>query len=175
MKGIRDCGIIPVVKHFPGHGDTLTDSHIGLPVVTKTIGELNESELKPFKAAIDNEAEMIMAAHIVLNKVDSVPATLSYDIITKLLREQMGYKGVIITDDLCMGAIKSKYTVQEAAVKAFMAGCDILMIAQSSIDANLAFENIKKAYDEGIISNERIDESLYRVLSLKKQYGLINE
>ncbi len=173
MKGLRDNRIIPTVKHFPGHGDTGVDSHIGLPVVTKTIDKLNEFELRPFKSAIENNAQMIMVAHILLSDVDTVPATMSYEIITRLLREKMGYDGVVITDDLCMGAIRNEYEVHNAAVNSFKAGCDILLIAQNGKEATLTYEAIKKAYEEGIISMDRINESLYRILSLKNEYGLI--
>ena len=126
MLGLKATGAIPVAKHFPGHGDTETDSHYGLPLVTKTKEELWQSELLPFKSAIENGVPMIMAAHILCTELDeNYPASMSKNIITDLLRDEMGFEGVVITDDLTMGAISESYSFGDAAVLSINAGCDI--------------------------------------------------
>lgn len=173
MKGLKDEGIIPTAKHFPGHGDTIVDSHAGLPVVTKTLKELNEFEFAPFKKAIENNVVMIMAGHIVVQNVDSMPATLSYEMITNVLRKQLKYDGVVITDDLGMGAISKTYSVKEAAVLSFKAGCDIVLFSQSLDKGIAAYNGLLEAYNKGEISEDRINESLVRILSLKDEYGII--
>ena len=130
MKGMTDNGIISVVKHFPGHGDTYVDSHLSLPVIGKTLEELHETELVPFKRAIEEKADVIMVAHIMFPEVDDAyPSSLSEKIITDLLREEMHFEGVVITDDMTMGAIVNDYSVPEAAVQSFIAGSDLLLIA----------------------------------------------
>ena len=174
LKGLRSESIIPTAKHFPGHGDTKMDSHVGLPVVNKSIAELKSFEFKPFIEAIKNEAEMIMIAHIKLSKVEDLPSSLSYKVVTGILRQQLGFKGVIITDDMTMSAITQNYTISEAAIKAVNAGCDIVLVAQGPQNSVLALNSLKSAYQDGKITEQRIDESVYRILSLKKQYELMD-
>lgn len=173
MKGIMSQNVIPVIKHFPGHGDTSIDSHIGLPKVNKNLNELKSFELIPFNEAIKNGADVVMIAHILLPNIDNKnPSSLSKDIVTNLLRNELNFKGVTITDDLTMGAIICNYTLEEASIKSLNAGSDILLVAHGYDNAIKTIKCIKKEVEAGRISNKRIDESVYRILSLKKKYNL---
>jgi len=176
MSGIKAQGIIPVIKHFPGHGDTDVDSHVGLPVVEASLSRLESFELIPFKTAIENQADAIMIAHILLPKIDpNNPASFSKPIITDLLRKKMNFDGVVITDDLTMGAVVNNYDLGEAAVESLKAGSDIILVCHDYEKEVRVIEAIKKAVETGKITEERVDESLYRILSLKKKYGLSDE
>ena len=177
--GLMDGGVIPVVKHFPGHGDTAVDSHVGLPTVSKTVDELLTSELIPFQSAIaGREGEgvpAVMVAHILMTAIDPEhPASLSRAVVTGLLREQMGFNGVVFTDDLTMGAITENYGLDEAAVLALEAGCDVLLVCHNEGDLALARQAVLDAVASGRLTEERIDQSVYRILSLKQAYGLTN-
>jgi beta-N-acetylhexosaminidase len=174
IDGLHSENIIATAKHFPGHGDTLVDSHVGLPVVTKTLDQLKSFEFKPFVSAIKNNIDMIMIAHIILSKVDSLPSTLSHKVVTDILRDDLGYNGVIITDDMGMGAIAQNYTITDASIKAFKAGCDIILV--KGVDNTISVINsLKASLNSGEITEDRIDESLYRILMLKNKYKLIEE
>lgn len=176
MLGLKATGAIPVAKHFPGHGDTETDSHYGLPLVTKSKEELWQSELLPFKSAIENGVPMIMAAHILCTELDeNYPASMSKNIITDLLRDEMGFEGVVITDDLTMGAISESYSFGDAAVLSINAGCDILSICFGEDNVKQAVKAIKEAVENGVITEERIDESVRRILKLKEDYNVTSE
>lgn len=173
MKGLQAGGVIPVVKHFPGHGDTSVDSHIGLPLVDNDMDRLKSLELVPFEDAIKNGADVVMVAHILLNKIDpDNPSSLSKTIITGLLREQMKFGGVVITDDLTMGAILKNYDVGDAAVRAVNAGNDIVLVSHGYENEVKAADAVKKAVRDGTISMARVDESVYRILKLKDKYKL---
>lgn len=173
MEGLRDYGVIPVVKHFPGHGDTLVDSHKALPVVEKTVDELRELELKPFAAAIENGADVIMVGHILEQGMDpDDPASLSYAVVTELLREEMGFNGVVCTDDLTMGAITGQWGIGEAAVLAVEAGNDLLLICHGADHLSEARQALLDAVAEGRVEEERLDESVRRILRLKEAYAL---
>lgn len=173
MNGIKDSGAIPVVKHFPGHGDTVTDSHYGLPTVSKTKDELWQTELIPFKTAIENNVPAVMVAHILCTQIDNkYPASLSSKAVTSLLREEMGFNGVVLTDDLTMGAIVEEYSLGQAGVLAVKAGCDILTVCHSYDNANEVFEAVVNAVEKGEIDQSRIDESVKRILKLKKDYNI---
>ncbi|MFD2043327.1 beta-N-acetylhexosaminidase [Ornithinibacillus salinisoli] len=175
MKGIQSEQVVPVIKHFPGHGDTSVDSHLELPIVDKSMEELQNLELIPFKNAIDNGAEIIMTAHILLPEVDPVyPATLSKEILTDLLRDQLSFDGLIITDDMTMDAIESNYEVEEAAIQSIRAGSDIVLIAHGYDPVVNTMQAIKQAVQEGVISEERINESVRRILEVKQQYNMTN-
>lgn len=170
-------GVIPVGKHFPGHGDTLVDSHVGLPVVDKTLEELEALELIPFRAAIQSESPIsaIMVAHILMTQLDPEhPASLSYPVVTGLLREEMGFEGLICTDDLTMAAISDTYGMGEAAVLALEAGCDLLLVCHGSQPLLDARESLLEAVADRRITEERLNESVYRILSLKSEYSLSN-
>ena len=179
-------GVIPVVKHFPGHGDTSVDSHVALPVVDKSLEELWQSELVPFNMTLNQEdyfgaqagpsAPAVMVAHILLSRVDpDYPASLSHRVVTGLLREEMGFDGVVCTDDLTMGAVSNTYGMGEAAVLAVEAGCDLLLVCHGADNLTAARDALLEAADSGRISPERLDESVKRILSLKGEYGLTNE
>lgn len=173
MKGLQDGNVISVGKHFPGHGDTTVDSHVGLPKVNKDLKQLASSELIPFKKAIENNVDGIMIAHILLPKIDSkYPATLSKTVISDILRGQLGFKGIVITDDMTMGAIAKNYKIGAAAVSSIEAGSDIILIAHDYNKGRDAITSIIKEVNNGNISMDRIDESLYRILKLKKKYNL---
>ena len=177
--GLMDGGVIPVVKHFPGHGDTAVDSHVGLPTVSKTVDELLTSELIPFQSAIEGrEGEgvpAVMVAHILMTAIDQEhPASLSQAVVTGLLREQLGFDGVVFTDDLTMSAITENYGLDEAAVLALEAGCDVLLVCHNEGDLALARQAVLDAVASGRLTEERIDRSVYRILSLKQAYGLTN-
>lgn len=172
MKGLQSENIIATAKHFPGHGDTQVDSHFGLPVVDKSIEELNGFEFIPFKNAIENGVDIIMMAHIMLSQVDDVPSSLSDKVVTGVLRERLGFHGVVITDDIAMGAITESYSVPTAAVKAVNAGCDIVLVSQGAQNSVLVMSALKSAVQNGQLTERRINESVYRILSLKEKYKL---
>ena len=175
-QGLEQGGVIPVVKHFPGHGDTSTDSHVDLPVVDKTAEELQEFELIPFQAAIDQGTPCVMVAHILMTQIDpDLPASLSPKVVDGLLRQEIGFDGVVCTDDLTMGAISNTYGMGEAAVMAVEAGCDLLLVCHEADNLTAARDALLSAVDAGRISMERLDESVYRILSLKQEYGLTND
>jgi len=176
MEGMQSEGIISVVKHFPGHGDTQVDSHLNLPLIEKDLEEMKQFELVPFIEAINNGCDAVMIAHILFDKVDSQnPASLSQVIIGDILRNQFGFQGLVITDDLTMGAIADHYEMGEAAVKAINAGADIVLVCHGYNNEIKVLERIKKAVVEGEISGQRLDESLYRILSMKMKYNINNE
>ena len=184
--GILSGGVIPVAKHFPGHGDTAVDSHYGLPVVDKTLEELEALELRPFRQAIDTTCvygtygdaaiPAVMVAHILMTQLDpDWPASLSHKVVTGLLREELGFDGVVCTDDLTMGALSETWGVGEAAVLAVEAGCDLLLVCHGADNLTAARDALLEAADSGRISPERLDESVKRILSLKVEYGLTND
>lgn len=173
MKGIRSQGIISCVKHFPGHGDTYIDSHMDLPVVNKGIDELRKFELLPFQKAIDEGADMIMVSHIMFPKIDkNNPASLSEEIITNILRKDLGFNGVVVTDDMTMGAIVNNYDIGEASVKSLKSGSDIILVCHGYENQVKVIQAIKKAIDDGTLSERDIDEKVYRILKLKEKYLL---
>ena len=167
MKGLHEEGIAACIKHFPGHGDTSGDSHKGYVETSKTWEELLNCEMVTFKAAIKAGAPLIMTAHVSLPNVigDKTPGTLSSLILTDKLRKELGYKGIIITDAMGMGAISQHYDKARSAVLCLQAGADIVLMPE---DLPLAFEAVVKAVEDGTLSEERIDESVRRVLALKQ-------
>jgi beta-N-acetylhexosaminidase len=176
MRGLQQGKVIPVVKHFPGHGDTAEDSHKGLPSLNHDLARLESLELIPFQEAINNDAEAVMIAHILLPQIDKEnPSSMSKVIITDILREKMNFQGLVITDDMTMGAIMKNYEIGEASVKSVLAGTDIVLVCHGKDKQIQVIEALKKADLEGRISEERIDESLYRILSLKEKYAIKDE
>lgn len=172
MNGMLSAGVIPVAKHFPGHGDTAADSHTELPIVTKPLPELWERELLPFQAAIDAGAHAVMAGHILLQAADdTLPSSLSPSVITGLLRDEMGFDGVVCTDDLVMGAITETYGIGEAAVLAVEAGCDLLLVCHQAENLREVYYALLAAVDSGRISEARLDESVTRLLTLKERFA----
>lgn len=173
MLGLRAKSVVPVVKHFPGHGDTSVDSHLELPVVNKTADELRKLELVPFAEAIRSKADAVMIAHILLPKVDpDRPASMSPEVVAGLLRGDMGFDGVVMTDDMTMGAILKHHDLGAAAVQSAKAGCDIVLVAHEYANARLVLDALKEAARSGELPAESIDRSVYRILSLKERYGL---
>ena len=172
LGGLHSAGIAGCIKHYPGHGDTSQDTHQGYAEVTKTWDELLEMELIPFMDNLD-DADMVMVAHITLPNVASagLPATLSYEMMTDRLRGELGYKGIIITDALGMGAITNKYASDTAAVLAFSAGADILLLPADYVKA---CEGVIAAVKDGRITMQRLDESVLRILTLKEKLGLLD-
>lgn len=171
-NGLLSTNVIPVYKHFPGHGNTSVDSHVDLPIVSKTKEELMNLDLIPFKNAIESGAKAIMVGHLSVPSIDdsNTPASLSKKIVKDLLIDEMGFNGLVITDALNMGALTKNYTKDDIYVKSVLAGCDVLLMPSSSREA-LSF--IKKAVQEGRISEERINESVRKILTLK--YEQVND
>lgn len=173
MEGIHSQGIISSVKHFPGHGDTSVDSHLDLPRIDKSLDELESLELVPFREAINKNADMIMVAHILFSQLDAYyPASMSADIINGLLRNKLNYNGVIVSDDMTMGAITKNYSIEEGAIKFLKGGGDIILVCHGRDNPSIVIDAIKKGIDEGEISIDEIDRKLYRILSLKDKYNL---
>lgn len=174
MEGIEDADIIPVVKHFPGHGDTEVDSHYGLPIVYKTLEELRNFEFIPFVKAIESGCDVIMVSHIILNEVDSSnPASLSKIVISDLLRKDLEFDKVVITDDMSMGAITSIMSIEEACIKSIEAGCDILLLGNAYEEIEQVINSIELKLYNGEISEEQINKSVKRILELKKKYNMM--
>jgi beta-N-acetylhexosaminidase len=169
-RGLRDGGVIPCGKHFPGHGATLVDSHDDLPRDERSLDELQQTDLPPFQRAIDEGIEMLMTAHIVYPALDPEhPATRSHRIIEGLLRQRMGYQGVVVTDDLDMGAIVRHDTIEHTVVQALQAGADFLLICHSLDRALAARDACLHALSSGELGKARIEEALKRIGALRKQ------
>lgn len=176
MKGIQSKNIISVVKHFPGHGDTSVDSHVNLPVVNYDINRLNSFEFVPFKTAIQNGADAVMVGHILLPKIDNkYPSSMSYEIVTNILRKDLGFNGLVVSDDMTMGAITENYSIEEAAVKSINASVDLLLVCQKYENTENVLKALKEAVLNGTISKERLDNALYNIISIKKKYLLNKE
>ena len=194
IKGLQSQGVMTSLKHFPGHGDTVTDTHSGLATIDKSLEELRKFELIPFQAGIDAGTDMIMTAHIEYPKIDNttytsvatgekihLPATLSRKIITGVLREDMGYDGVVVTDALEMDAISKHFKSEDAVRMAINADVDLILIPfDTSTNAGLASVNdyINKVSDmvnNGSITEEEIDNSVRRILKLKEKYGILSK
>lgn len=173
VQGFRDGGILCCLKHFPGHGDTATDSHYGLAETTKALDELRETEFLPFRAGIGAGAELVMVGHISTPSItgDSVPASLSSYMVTDILRGELGFDGLVVTDSLSMEAITDQYGSGEAAVLAVQAGVDLLLMPE---DLSAAVSALEDAVADGTVSESRIDESVLRILTVKLEYGIID-
>ena len=176
IKGFKSSNVICVAKHFPGHGDTVTDSHYSLPIINKTIEQLQELEFVPFKKAIQEKVPAIMVSHILLPNVDNTnPASMSKTIINDILRKDLKFDGVVVSDDMTMGAITNDYDISEACIKAINAGTDLLLVCHGYDNEVKVINSIKEAVNNKTISMDRIDESVYRILSLKENYKLSDE
>ncbi|MEG2191921.1 MAG: glycoside hydrolase family 3 protein [Oscillospiraceae bacterium] len=171
-KGLEDKGIISCIKHFPGHGDTKTDTHDGYASTQKNWQEMLQCEIVPFKQSIDQGVDMVMVAHITAENVtsDGLPSSLSQEMISEKLKGELNFKGVVITDAMAMGAITKQYSPEQAAIKAINAGVDIVLMPQDFI---CAYDGVLQAVEKGEISQERLDESVLKVLKLKEKYGLL--
>jgi len=169
--GLQDNQVVACGKHFPGHGDTNADSHKELPVVEASRERLEAVEFPPFRRAAAAGVASMMTAHVLYKALDDgLPATLSRTIITGLLREGFHYDGVVLTDDLEMHAIVDHYGMGEAAVRAFLAGCDVLLICKDRAREIAAFEAVEKAVTSGAISAERLAVSVNRIQRLKQRF-----
>lgn len=171
-NGLQDQNVMASIKHFPGHGDTNTDSHLDLPTVNHPISRLNSIELAPFNKLINNNIGGIMVAHIyvpALEKQKNTPASISKTIVTDLLKNKLGYKGIIITDALNMGAVAKKYPAGELDALAFKAGNDIMLFSQAVSEGK---KLIQKAIDSGEIPQQRVEESVKKILLTKYFLGL---
>jgi beta-N-acetylhexosaminidase len=176
MNGLREGGTITVVKHFPGHGDTSVDSHLDLPIVRKTTAQLEKLEWIPFRAAIKEKADAVMVAHILFPLIDpDAPASFSEVIIGQQLRGTLGYDGVVITDDMTMGAIAKNYGIEDAAIRSVKAGSDILLIAHGYDTEKKVYDKLLQNVKAGKIKESRIDESVRRILALKRKYELSDQ
>ncbi len=174
VRGIQDNGMLATAKHFPGHGDTSTDSHLGLPVISTPWKHLSSVELVPFRAAIEADVSLVMSAHITMPAIASDrkrPATLDPQILTGVLRDSLGFHGLVVTDALDMGAIVNTYGAGEATVLAFLAGADLLL---QPADPKTAIDALTEAVESGRISYERLDHSVRRLLLVKQHLGLFN-
>ena len=171
VEGFHSAGVGCTLKHFPGHGDTREDSHSSAAYVTKTLEELRREELLPFAAGIEAGADMVMMGHLTVTDISSQPALFSYQIVTELLREELGFNGVIITDGLEMKAVTSLYSSSEIVLKAFEAGVDMFL---SPNNFRTAVQALYDALENGTISQERLDQSVLRILELKERYGLLD-
>lgn len=176
IEGLNQEGVISAIKHFPGHGSSTNDSHLGIVDVTKTY---KQEELIPYQKLIENNySQMVMTAHIINTNIDpDYPATLSSKFIKDILRNQLGFKGVVVSDDMDMGAIVDNYGFDEALIKAINAGCDMLIISNNGNVYNenvvdKAVEIISNAVKKGEISEEQITESYNRIQELKQKYEI---
>ncbi|WP_235017689.1 glycoside hydrolase family 3 protein [Thermomonospora echinospora] len=174
IQGYKDAGVAATAKHFPGHGDTGTDSHTGLPVIDHSRAEWERVDAPPFRAAVQNGVDAIMTAHIVVPGLDDSgdPATMSRTVLTGLLRDQLGYRGVVVTDSLSMAGARQKYGAPQAAVRAVRAGADQLLMPPNLAQAHAA---VLAAVRQGTISRQRLDESVTRILRMKAQRGLFGD
>ncbi len=172
VKGYKTVGMLCTLKHFPGHGDTVSDSHFKYTETTKTADELRKNEFLPFSSGISAGAEFVMLGHIAAPKItgNNLPATLSPKIVD-ILRNELNFKGIIITDSMIMKAITNDYSSSTAAVKALQAGVDMILIPK---DINEAVSGIKNKVKSGEIGEERINESVLRILEIKYINGIIS-
>lgn len=166
VLGLHESGAASCLKHFPGHGDTATDTHTGYAETLKTWEEISACEMIPFRAGIEAGTDFVMTAHIAAPNVtgSDEPSTMSYTILTEKLRGELGFQGLIITDALAMGAIREKYSSSEACIQCIQAGADILLMPYDYFEA---FDGVVQAVESGVIPESRIDESVYRILSFK--------
>lgn len=175
IRGARENGVLTTAKHFPGHGDTATDTHIGLAVIPSDMARLESVEMVPFRSAVAAGVDAIMTAHIAVPQVTgepTIPATLSHKILTDLLRGQLRFQGLVVTDALEMGGITNHYWSGLACIRALQAGADMLLLPQ---DTDVAINEVVRAVGRGDIDIGRIDESVTRILAFKTKAGLHRE
>ncbi len=170
VKGFEDGGVMCTLKHFPGHGDTAEDSHYSSAYVRRTKDEIMADEMQPFTAGIDAGAEFVMVGHLIVPDIDELPATLSYKITTEMLRNEMRFEGIAITDSLAMSSIADNYGVGESAVMSIKAGIDMLL---DPTDIDTAIDAVVQAVESGDITEDRIDDSVRKILALKEKHGLL--
>lgn len=176
VKGLKDNGVIACAKHFPGLAYFTEDSHQTLPQVTLSDAELMAGELSHFRGAIEGGVDMIMTVHCIFSGWDKeYPVTLSPFILKKILRKKLNYKGLIITDSMGMGAIGKNYSLEEATIKAIQAGCDIILqVSNKSVEVQRRINAVIDAVKSGKINEQRINDSVKHILSVKEKYGLFD-
>ena len=164
--------VIPCLKHFPGYGSAITDDHYGTSILTKTLDDLESCDFLPFLSGIEAGAPFVMVSHLSVPEVvgDETPSDLSSKIVSEILRNKLGFTGVIITDSHQMASITDHYSSGEAAVKALQAGVDMILMPQ---DLQAAFDGVKAAISSGTLTQERIDESVLRILQVKAEYNIL--
>ena len=167
VSGFHMSGVACCIKHFPGHGDTSADSHYGSVYVYKTLDQIRAEEFKPFISGINAGADAVMVGHLIVADQGNVPALFSYPLLTGVLRNELGFRGVIMSDSLQMKAMTDYYGAGEVPVMAVAAGCDIILMPT---DLEVTVSSLEAAVENGIISEERINESVRRILILKKKY-----
>ncbi|WP_234346130.1 glycoside hydrolase family 3 protein [Collinsella provencensis] len=172
VDAMLDAGVLPCIKHFPGHGDTAGDSHTGAVYAERSRADIEACEFLPFISGIEAGCPLVMVGHIETPNfaADGLPASLSKTMMTDVLRDQLGFGGVIVSDSFAMGAITENYTPADAAVRYFQAGGDMLLMPENLEEA---YNGVLSAVQLGDISSERLDESLARILALKEQVGLL--
>jgi beta-N-acetylhexosaminidase len=172
IRALQEAGLAACGKHFPGHGDTSTDSHFELPLVEHPPERLRAIEFEPFRAAIAAQVAFIMTAHVLVPSLDGEkPATLSPKVVQKLLREELKYEGVILSDDLEMKAVSAQYAVPESAVEAIRAGCDAVLVCQGDVDLQArTLEALVKAVESGVIPARRFDDAFMRLKRAKAKF-----
>jgi beta-N-acetylhexosaminidase len=173
IDAYRATGVAVVAKHFPGHGDTATDSHTGLPIINHTKAQWERIDAPPFKAAIDHHADVIMTAHIVVPGLEKSrdPATMSRSVLTGLLRDKLDFQGVTITDSLQMAGATIKFGPDEAAVRAVVAGADMLLMPR---DLGSAYNAVLAAVKSGRVSKSRLDDAVTHVIRMKNERGMFH-
>lgn len=176
MKKIKEQGVIPVIKHFPGHGASNVDSHFKIPVIKKKFEILEKEDIKPFKVAIENGADAIMIGHLIIGDIDKkYPASLSKNIIQNYLIDKYKFKGLIITDDIKMLAIRLNYSLRDTIVNAINAGNNIIMAGYKYNKIKKIIKIIKKEVEAGRISIDKIENSAQKVLKIKEKYNITDE
>lgn len=176
IQSLQKNGVLATAKHFPGHGDASLDSHFKLPVIEHSQERIDEIELLPFRDAIDSGVAAIMSAHVLYPKLDpEYPATLSPKILTRLLRQRLGFEGLIMTDDMEMKAIDDQYEIGNAAVLAIQAGADLILVSATFKMQQRVYGAIRQAVQQKVISPMRIDNSVRRILYYKSAYGLFDQ
>ncbi|MHB1314025.1 MAG: glycoside hydrolase family 3 protein [Christensenellales bacterium] len=172
VKGLHDGGVASMGKHFPGHGDTASDSHNTLPIIDATLQEMRQYSLIPFGAAVEEGVDAMLVAHLSYPHVDSKYITsVSPTVITKILREELGFDGVVFSDDLRMQGLRSKYSVGEGAVLHILAGGDVVLIGKYYNLQSEVLESLYKAVQDGRITRARLEQSVYRILKMKLAYN----
>jgi beta-N-acetylhexosaminidase len=172
IRTLQGAGLAACGKHFPGHGDTSTDSHFELPLVDHPPDRLRAIEFEPFRAAVAEQVAFIMTAHVLVPSLDEEkPATLSSRVVQKLLREELKYDGVILSDDLEMKAVSAQYAVPDSAVEAIQAGCDAVLVCQGDVDLQArTLESLVRAVESGTIPAKRFDDAFMRLKRAKQKF-----
>ena len=176
MKGIQSKNVISVIKHFPGYGSVTVDAHTDLPILDYGLDPLETTDWVPYKKAIADGADVVMVTHLMAPQLNAkYPASMSRTIMTNILRNRLEFNGVIITDDMTMGAIEKHYSVDQAVVRSVKAGADVVLIAFHKEEQLAAIEALKRAVKDGDIPMKQIDKSVYRIIQLKQKYKLSDD